>query len=303
MENFMSFVPTDITGVIAKQLDLRSFSCFLTTCKFANENTKKIFDSKVFQASENILKEIINSVKAYDTYINDERNKYNCTQVICRTYFHHLINGENADDRDYLLTLSEEPMYNIVNEIGATLQDVHTVWNQVVNSEDIEEQFSKEIIECIQKQFFTKEYNVIFELVNDKNELKYKLIFNITLTNEIPLLKVLIIDEENEIDLCDNKFVDTINKYIKDVEITCDGEVQFEGTDKNLQGLVHYICNVFGNGVFCHQLANDNVDIHICNFINQPFKCCDFYRQVVSDMQITKDVSKRIVEMIKFSNF
>jgi hypothetical protein len=302
MENFMSIVPIDVTRVIAQQLDIKSFSKFLTTCKFANENTTDIFDAKVFESTERILKEIIASIKDYDTFINDKTNKYNCTQIICRTYFNHLINCDNSEDRDYLLTLSEEPMYNIINEIDATLQDVHIVWCQVVNNENIEEQLSNEIIECIQQHIFTKQYNVIFELVNDKNEVSYKFIFNITLNNEIPLLKVMIIDEEKEIDLCDNKYTKTINEYIKDAEITCDGEVQFEGTEENLQGLVQYICTVFGNGVFSHKLRNKNVDIHICNFINQPFKCCDFYRETVNDMHITDKISNRIVEVITFSS-
>lgn len=298
MENFMSIVPIDLTRVIAQQLDITSFSKFLTTCKFANENTKNIFDTKVFENTERILKEIITSIKDYDTFINKNFNKYDCTKVICKSYFHHLINSDVADDRDYLSTLIEEPMLSIVEEIDATLQDVHIVWNQVVNNENIEEQLSNEIIECIQEHIFTKQYNVIFELLNDKNEVSYKFIFNITLNNEIPLLKVMIIDEEQEIDLCDNKHTKTINEYIKDAEITCDGEVQFEETEENLQGLVQYICIVFGNGVFSHKLRNENVDIHICNFINQPFRCCDFYRKTVNDMQITKDISKRIVEVI-----
>jgi hypothetical protein len=301
MENFMSIVPIDVTKVISNNLDIKSFSSFLTTCKFAKEHTKQVFDAKVFQTSKNIIKDIINAIKDYDSYIDDNNNKYDCTQVICKSYFHHLINGDNADDRDYLSTLSEEPMYSIIHELNATLEDVHTAWNQVINNENIEDQLSKEIIKCIQKQFFTKEYNVIFELVNNINEVKYRFIINITLSNEIPILKVMIIDEEKEIDLCDDEIVKTINNYMKDVETTCDGELQFEATEENLQGLVHYICSVFGNGMFSHKLANDDVDIHICNFINQPFKCCNFYRQVVSNMQITKDASKKIVEMIKSS--
>jgi hypothetical protein len=301
MENFMSVVPIDVTRVIAQQLDIKSFSKFLTTCKFANENTTDIFGTKVFNNTEKILKGIISSIKDYDTFVNDKTNKYNFTQIICKTYLHHLVNGDNNEDREYLSLLSEELMYNINEEIDATLQDVHIVCNQIINNSDFEEQLSQEIIGCIQKQLFTKEYNVIFELVNDDNEVTYKFIFNITLNNEIPLLKVMIIDEEKEIDLCDNEHTETINEYIKDVEITCDGEVQFEATEENVNGFVKYICTVFGNGVFSNKLANDNVDIHICNFINQPFKCCEFYRELVNDMQITKDISKKIV--IKLSSF
>ena len=301
MDNFMSIVPSDVTKEISKQLDIRTFSRFLTTCKFANSNTKKVFDNKVFVNTDNIIKEIINSIKSYDIHINEEANKYYLTQVICRTYFQNLINGETSEDRDFLLTLTEEPILKIINEIDATLQDVHTVWNQVVNDDNIEDPFEKKVVECIQKCFFVGEYNVVFELVNSSSEVNYKFIFNITLSDERVLLKVMIIDEEEENDLCDERFSVKLHEYMDNVDITVDGELEFEGTAKNLEGFIQYIRLVFGTGVFSHKLPNDSVDIHICNFINQPFKCCDFYRKAIAEIPITKQASSRIVEVIKSS--
>ncbi len=303
--SIFDIVPCDLTKEIARKLDSRTFSKFLSTCKYAHENTKSIFDDKVFKNIDDILEKIIKSIKDFDKFIFQEDNKYHITQLICKAYFQNMINAENADDRDYLLTLTEEPIMKILKQIDGTLQDIHIVWHQLANEEDIDEQYGKEVIKCIQEHLFTKEYNVVFELVNNKsNEIKYKFIVNISLSQiEEPMMKIIIIDEENEIDLCDNHFAELINEYIKDAEITVDGELEFKGTKENLRGFIEYILLVFGNGLFSHQLSNDEVQIHVCNFVNQPYSCCEFYRKTVYEMQITKDVSKRIIDNIHSNTF
>lgn len=298
--NFLDIVSCDLTKEIVQNLDVKSFSKFLSTCKYAHENTKTLFTKIVVENIKNVLEEIINSIKTMDTLISEEDTKYHITQMICKAYFQNMINGENTDDRDYLLTLTEEPIMKILEQIDGTLQDIHIVWNQIANEKDVDEQYGKQVVKCIQEHLFKKEYNVVFELVNNKdNQIKYKFIFNITLSQTEPLMKVIIVDEENEIDLCDNQFVGMMNNYITDVDITIDGELEFKGTENNLRGFVEYLMIVFGNGIFTNTLSNNIVQIHLCNFVNQPYTCCDFYRKTVYDLQITKDISKRIMEKIK----
>lgn len=301
--SFTDIVPVDVTEQIVKQLDMSSFSKFLTTCRFVHENVKAVFDNKVFNNTETLLKDIIDAIIDYDRYIFDDNNKYHITQSICKSYLQNMINGKNSEDRDYLMRLTEEPIMNIIEKIDGTLQDIHIVWNQIASNEEIDEMYGKEVIKCIQEHLFTKEYNVIFNLVDKRDQIRYKSIFNITLSQkeQQPLLKIIIIDGKNEIDLCDNEFADKMNQYIKDAEFTSDGELQFTGTDENLAGFVRYMLIVFGNGMFSNKPDTDSFEIHICNFINQPFGCCDFYRQTVSDLQITKDVSKQIVDRIHSS--
>lgn len=303
--SIFDIVPCDLTKEIVRKLDSRTFIQFLSTCKYAHENTKSIFDDKVFENMDDIFQGIIKSIKDFDTFIFQKDNKYHITQLICKAYFQNMINGESVDDRDYLLTLTEEPIMKILEQIDGTLQDIHIVWHQLANEEDIDEQYGKEVIRCIQEHLFTKEYNVVFELVNYKiNEIKYKFIVNIILSpTEEPMMKIIIIDEENEIDLCDNQFAELIHEYIKDAETTVDGELMFKGTKENLRGFIEYTLIVFGNGIFTNKLSNDEVQIHLCNFVNQPYSCCEFYRKTIYEMQITKDISKRIMEKIYFNTF
>ena len=295
MANFMDVVPCDVTMHIANQLDIKSFSKFMATCKYANENTKISFDNKVSDKIENIFKTIIQILIEYNAQLLDT-NIYQATHDICKSVFQSILDA-NSTDRDYLLTLLEHPVKKIVELADVSEQEVHIALNQFVIEEDNnqEAELQKQLLKAVQDCLFTKEYNVVFELLDNKNQdVKYRFILNINLSNNIPILKVMIIDEENGTDLCDNSFSDNVNDYIENAEITCDGEVVFNTTEYNIKGFTKYICKVFGNGVFTHDLTNSGVQIQICNFMNQPFKCCEFYREVVNKMTITQQASMKI---------
>lgn len=293
MTDFMS-IPSDVAIHIANQLDIKSFSQFLTTCTYVNKNTKTAFDNKVFDITENVFLEIIQNLVEYNESLLSVY-KYQATYDICKSVFTNILNARSSD-MDYLLTLLEQPVSKIVELIDVTEQDVHITLNQFVSEEDNnqEEEFQKQVVEALQECLFTKEYNVIFALLNNKNqEVKYRFILNINLSGSVPILKVIITDEENDTDLCDDAFVDNVNDFIDNAEITSDGEIVFATTEQNIKGLIRYICKVFGNGVFTHQLTNDGVQIQICNFMNQPFKVCEFYRNVVNQMTITQEASMK----------
>ena len=301
MKSFMNVVPIDITIHIANQLDIKSFSKFLATCKYANENTKLIFDSKVSDNIENMFKHIITTVIDYHTLLLETDNKYQATQTICKAVFKNIICASGTD-MDYLLTLLSVPVKKIAELIDGTEQDVHIVLNQLISEETLEEEFQKQLLKAVQDCLFTKEYNVVIELLDNKNQdVKYRILIKINLSGSTPMLKVSVVDEENDIDLCDNEFTGNINNYIENAEITCDGEVAFTATDESVKGLRRYICDVFGNGVFTHNLTDDGVEIQICNFLNQPYECCAFYRDAVNGMSITQQASSNITNQMKSS--
>lgn len=295
MTSFLNVVPRDITIDIANHLDIKSFSKFLTTCKYANENTKQAFNNKVCDNIENMLKEIIKTVANYNKLLLITNNKYLATQEICKSVFKNILDAQNATDMDYLLTLLDGPVKNIMELIDGTQQDVHHVLNQIVSEDTLEEEFQQQVLRAVQEYLFTGVYNVVFALLDNKNtDVRYRFLMNINLSGDIPEVRIMMIDEANDIDLCDNEFSDSMNDYIKDAGFTADGEVAFIATDESIKGLSKYICKVFGNGVFTHNLTNDGVQIQICNFLNQPFECCAFYRKVVSAFPITRKASSRI---------
>lgn len=295
MTNFLNVVPSDITIHIANHLDIESFSKFLATCKYANENTKLAFDNKVCDKTENIFKNIIKAIVDYNTLLLETDNKYQATQDICKSVFKNILDAKNTTDMDFLLTLLDNPVEKIMELIDGTQQDVHHVLNQIVSEDTLEEEFQQQVLRAVQEYLFTGVYIVVFALLDNKaQDVKYRFIVNVDLSGDIPKLRVMMIDENNDTDLCDNEFSDSMNDYIKDAEFTADGEVAFIATDESIKGLSKYICKVFGNGVFTHNLTNDGVQIQICNFLNQPFECCEFYRKVVSAFPITRKASSRI---------
>lgn len=299
MASLMDIVPSDITIHIANHLDIKSFSKFLATCKYANENTKQVFNNKVCDNIENMFKEIIKTVANYNKLLLITNNKYLATQEICKSVFKNILDAQNATDMDYLLTLLDSPVNKIMELIDVTQQDVHLVLNQIVSEETLEEEFQQVVLKAIQDCLFTKEYNVVFKLFDNKNQdVKYRFLVNVSLSGNIPKLRLMMIDEDNNIDLCDNEFSDSMNDYIRDAEFTADGEVAFTATDESIKGLSKYICKVFGNGVFTHNLTDDGVQIQVCNFLNQPLKCCEFYRDVVSAFPITQRASSKITNHI-----
>lgn len=304
MTSFMNIVPSDVTIHIANHLDITSFSKFLATCKYAHQNTKLSFRNKVSNNIENLLKDILSTVVDYNMSLLNADNKYKATKDICKSLFKNILNAKNGTDMQYLVTLLDQPVRKIVNMLDVVEQDVHIVLNQVIDGETLEREHQQQMLKIIQDYLFTQDYNVVFELFdNKKHDVKYRFLLNINLSKSIPKLKVMIIDEANEIDLCDNAFSDNIDDYIKGVEFTADGEVAFTATDEGIEGLTSYICKVFGNGVFTHKLTDEGVQLQICNFLNQPFECCEFYREVVSGLSITQQASSKITNYINSNIF
>lgn len=297
----MDIVPSDVTTYIASQLDIKSFSIFMATCKYANENTKHTFDTKVFNNIENLFKNIISTITGYDALLSNVQNKYKATQNIYKSLFMTIRDSDNPTDMDYLLTLLDNPVEKIVELIETTEPDVYIAINNfaflnVIDDLHLEE-FEKQVLKVAQDCLFTKEYIVEFDLFEKTYQsVKYRLSIKINLSDNIPVLSVMMFDVEDEIDLSDNEFSDDITDYIDDAEITCDGEVAFTVTDTSIKGLSRYISKVFGNGIFTHKLKDDKVRIMICNFLNQPFECCEFYRNVVYDMPLTQQASSKIMK-------
>ena len=299
MTSFMSIVPTDIAILIANQLDIKSFSQFLATCTYVNNNTKSTFNNKVNDNIENLFKHILITISDFNTSLLETDNKHQATQDICKSVFKNILEAKSATDMDYLFTLLENPVSIIAELIDGTEQDVHIVLDQFISEETLEQEFQKQVLKAIQDCLFTKEYNVVFELFDNKNQdIKYRFRININVSGSIPELKVVMVDEELDIDLCDNAFSDNINDYIENAEITCDGEIVLTATEEGIKGLTKYICKVFGNGVFTHKLTDAGVKIEICNFLNQPFECCEVFREVVNDMSITQQASSNITKLI-----
>lgn len=299
MASLMDIVPSDITVHIASYLDIKSFSKFLATCKYAKDNTKLAFENKVCNNIENMFKEMIETIVNYNKLLLITNNKYLATQEICKSVFKNILDAQSATDMDYLLTLLDSPVNKIMELIDGTQQDVHLVLNQIVSEETHEEEFQQVVLNAVQDCLFTKEYNVVLKLLDNKNQdIKYRFLVNINLSRNIPELRLMMIDEDNNIDLCDNDFSDSMNDYIRDAEFTEDGEVAFTATDESIKGLSKYICKVFGNGVFTHNLTDDGVQIQVCNVLNQPFECCEFYRDVVSAFPITQQASLKITNHI-----
>lgn len=297
MTSFINDVPSDITIYIANQLDIRSFSKFLATCKYANENTRLTFCNKVNDNLDSTLKHIISTVIDYNNLLSLSDNKYQATQNICKSIFKNILDASSATDMDHLLTLLENPIRKIMDLIDGTQQDVHLALNDFISEERVEEELQHVVVEAIQECLFTNEYNVVFELLDSSNkDVKYRFLININLSGDIPELKVSIIDIENDVELCNDD--NNVNDYIENAEITCDGELAFTATDESIKNFIKYMCKVFGNGVFTHQLKDEGVQIQICNFLNQPLKCCDFYRKVVDDMLITQQASFKITNYI-----
>lgn len=298
MTDFINIVPIDVAIHIANQLDVKSFPNLLATCRYFNTNTKVSFHNKVCDNIEMLITHIIDIIIEYDQFIFDTENKYQVTKDICKAIFKNILDAKTAQDMDFLLTLLEHPITKIVELVDGNEQDVHLVLNQVSSEETLEEEFQKQVLNAIQDCLFTKEYNVEFELLDNNKDVKYTCGVNVNLQKEIPELKVKMIDEDSNIDLCVNPFSENIDDYIKNAEITCDGEVAFTATKESIKGLTRYICKVFGNGVFTHQLTDDGVQIQICNFLNQPFDCCEFYRVIVSSMTKTQQASAKIADLI-----
>jgi hypothetical protein len=300
MANFMNIVPSEITRLIANELDLKSFPSFLATCKYAYDNTNCIFDNKVFDKTETVITEIIKSIEDYDATLQKPLEGYKALQSISKAIFNELLNCDDENDRFYLSELLEQATYIITQKMDCTEYDVHNVFEKIINNIIIEDDFEKAVSKSIHDCLFNdRKYNVIFELLGNNQETHYWLSLNLTVKEDLSVyLKVKIEDDDNEVSTCDNMYIDEVNMYIPDAEINCDGELEFTGTSENIHGLTRYICKVFGKGLFTETLSKEGIYIEICNIFNQPFASCEFYKKAVKDLSYTKDASQRILETI-----
>lgn len=294
--NFIDFVPLEVTNIIANNIDAKSFPSFLATCKFARDNTTSILKDKVIGKTEEIIQGIIKSIKMYDTLLFKPEVKYETCKIICHEFFRELLNCANRGERDFLNELLTEITIQIAEEVDGTATDVQLVLEKIISNELIEDEFEIQIVEAVQDYLFKREYDVIFDLIGENA--KYRFVMKVNLVEEQPQLQIICEDEKNEVFSHDNPFSEEISTHIPDVEMTPDGEMQFSATPENIKGLALYFQKVFGNGLFFRELTEDGVIIELCNILNQPWRCCEFYHKTIQGLHITQVVSQNIAKML-----